>query len=96
MKIEFDTIAFFVYLRGEEAPLIVIEGLNMFWKDTQNRRIPNMMMTLKVRFKGEKNFRWHCVLLADQNKMGYQQEGVLVKYSIVYVNWRIRKGVFVC
>ena len=30
--IAFSKIAFCVYLRGEEVPLIVIEGLNMFWK----------------------------------------------------------------
>ena len=68
LKIEFDTIAFFVYLRGEEAPLIVIEGLNMFWKDTQNNRIHYMMMTLKGRFKVENNLRLNCVLLEDQTK----------------------------
>ena len=48
---EFSTIYFCVSLRREEVPLILIEGLNMFWKETRNHRIPHMIMTLKGRFK---------------------------------------------
>ena len=70
MTIAFATIAFCVSLQVEEVPLIVIEGLNMFWKEAWNHRIPHMMMTLKGRFKGENNIRWHCVLLEDQTKIG--------------------------
>ena len=51
-------------LRGEEVPLILIEGFNMFWKEILNHRILHMMMTLKGIFKGRKNLRWHFVLLA--------------------------------
>ena len=29
-----------------------------------------MMITLKGKFKGENNLRWHCVPLADQTKSG--------------------------
>ena len=50
--IALSNIAFCVSLRGEEVPLIVIEVLNMFWKETRNHLIPNMMMTIKGRFKG--------------------------------------------
>ena len=32
--IAYSTIDFCVYLQGEEVPLIAIEGLNMFWKET--------------------------------------------------------------
>ena len=42
----------------------------MFWKETRNYRIPHMMMTLKGRFKGENNLRWHCVPLEYQKKSG--------------------------
>ena len=42
----------------------------MFWKKTHNHCIPHMMMTLKRRFKGKNNLRWHCVPLADQTKSG--------------------------
>ena len=49
---------------------MVIEGLNMFWKKTQNHNIPHMMMTLKGRCKGRNNLRWHCVLFAYQTKCG--------------------------
>ena len=48
----------------------MIEGLNMFWKDTQNYRVPHMMMMLKGRFKGKNNIWWNCVLLNDQTKIG--------------------------
>ena len=68
--ISFSTIAFYVCLRGEEVPLIVIEGLNMLWKENRNHRIPHMIMTLKGIFKGENNLWWHCVPLADQTKGG--------------------------
>ena len=50
--------------------MIVIEGLEMFWKETRNDRIPHMMMTLKGRFKRENNLRCHCVPLADQTNSG--------------------------
>ena len=53
--------------------MIVIKGLNMFWKVTWNHRIPHMIMTLKGRFKGENNlggivFRWQI-----KRKVGYKQ-----------------------
>ena len=51
---EFSIIDFCVSLQGEEVTLIVIEGLNMFWKDTQNHLTPHMMMSPKEIFKGEK------------------------------------------
>ena len=54
----------------EEVPLIVIEGLNMFWKETRNHLIPHMMMTLKGEFKGINNLQWHCVPLEDQTNSG--------------------------
>ena len=68
--IELATIDFCVSLRGYDVPLIVIEGLNMFWKETRNHRIPHMMMTPKGIFKGENNLRWHCVLLEDKENSG--------------------------
>ena len=67
--IELSTIYFCLSLQGEEVPLIVIEGLNMFWKENWNHHIPNMMMTLKGRFKGGNNLRWHCVSLADKKRV---------------------------
>ena len=66
--IAFATITFCVSLQGKEFSLTVIEGLKMFWKETRNHCRPHMMMTLKVRFKGEKNLRRRCVPLADQTK----------------------------
>ena len=57
-------------LRGGEVLLIVIKGLYMLYKDTQNHCIPHMMMTLKGIFRGKNNLPWHCVLLTDQTKIG--------------------------
>ena len=68
--IPFTTIAFCVSFRWEKDPMIVIEGLKMFWKETQNHRIPHILMTLKGRFKGGKNMWWYCVPLAYQTKSG--------------------------
>ena len=50
--IEFDTIDFCVSLQRGEVPMILIESLNMLWKETQNHCIPHIMMTPKVIFKG--------------------------------------------
>ena len=47
-------------LWGEEVLLMIIKGLNMFWKDTQNYYIPHMMMTLKGRFIGKKSLVEFC------------------------------------
>ena len=40
----------------------------MFWKETQNHPIPQMMMTLKEIFRGENNLWWNCIPLAYQTK----------------------------
>ena len=66
--ISFATIAFCVSLRGGEAPLIIIVGLNMFLKDNKNHRIPHMMMTIKEIFKVKNNLLCHCVPLSGQTK----------------------------
>ena len=68
--IAFATIAFCVSLRGDEVVLIVIEGLNMLWKENRNHRIPHMMMTLKGKFKRENNLLCHCVPLSYQTNSG--------------------------
>ena len=52
LTIVFATISFSCLYKGGGGPLILIEGLNVFWKETQNHRIPHMMMTLKGIFKG--------------------------------------------
>ena len=66
--ISFMIIGFCISLRGEEVPLIVIEGMLAFWDETRVHKIPHMMITLKGKFKGENNLRWHCVPLADQTQ----------------------------
>ncbi len=66
----FCLIGFCISLRGEEVPLVVVDGLLQFWKETRDHRIPHIMITLRGKFKGENNLRWHCVPLADQTKSG--------------------------
>ena len=66
----FIIIGFCVSLRGEEVPLVAIEGLLTFWDETRSHNPPHTMITLKGRFKGENNLRWHCVPIADITKSG--------------------------
>ena len=64
----FIIIGFCLSLRGEEVPLVVIEGILQFWDETREHDIPHMMITLRGKFKGENNLRWHCLPLADLTK----------------------------
>lgn len=66
----FCVIGFCLSFRGEEVPLTVIEGLIRFWEETRNHQTPHIMVTLRGRFKGEQNLRWHCVPLADVTRSG--------------------------
>ncbi len=48
-------------LRGEEVPLISMEGLLTFWEKSKMKGDSHVMLTLKGRFKGEVDERWHLV-----------------------------------
>ncbi len=64
----FMLIAFGVGLRGEEVPLVLLEGLLHFWAETRmgNPHKRYMMITLLGRFKGEVDLRWHLVPISNQ------------------------------
>ena len=64
----FMLIAFGARLRGEEVPLVLLEGLLHFWTETWTGTAEEryMMMTLSGRFKGEVDSRWHMVPISDQ------------------------------
>ena len=64
----FMLIAFGAGLRGEEVPLVSLEGLLNFWTNTRTGTAEEryMMMTLSGRFKGEFDSRWHIVPISDQ------------------------------
>ena len=64
----FMLIAFGARLRGEEVPLVSLEGLLKFWMETRmgTEEERYMMMTLSGRFKGEVDSRWHMVPISDQ------------------------------
>jgi hypothetical protein len=68
-----DTICFILItfgagLRGEEVPLVLLEGLLIFWMDTRAGPEHYMMITLKGRFKGEVDSRWHVVPISNQTR----------------------------
>ena len=64
----FMLIAFGAGLRGEEVPLVSLEGLLHFWTETRAGTAEEryMMMTLSGCFKGEVDSRWHLVPISDQ------------------------------
>ena len=68
----FMLIAFGTGLRGEEVPLISLEGLLNFWEDTREGTVNKryMMMTLSRWFKGEVDLRWHLVPISDKTCLG--------------------------
>jgi hypothetical protein len=64
----FMLIAFGVGLRGEEVPLVSLEGLLQFWQETWevSADVRFMMMTMSGRLKGEVDSRWHLVPISDK------------------------------
>jgi hypothetical protein len=70
-----DTVCFMLLgfgarLRGEEVPLVNLEGLLTFWMETREEEDKYMMITLQGRFKGEVDQRWHVVLICDATRLG--------------------------
>ena len=64
----FVVIGFVASLRGEEVPLVSIKGLRAFWTETLPKRF--VMLTLRGRFKGEDNLKWHLVPVVDVTSSG--------------------------
>ena len=64
----FMLIAFGAGLRGEEVPLVSLEGLLHFWEETRRGEEEErfIMVTLSGRFKGEVDSRWHMVPISDK------------------------------
>ncbi len=60
----FVCIGFCASLRGEEVPLTSIKGIDTFWEESLNHSLPHIMITLRGRFKGEDDQRWHMVPIA--------------------------------
>ena len=70
-----DTVCFMLLgfgtgLRGKEVPLLSLEGLLTFWMETRDEEDKYMMITLKGRFKGEVDERWHIVPICDKTRLG--------------------------
>ena len=64
----FAVIAFALSLRGEETPMVSIDGLVEYWEETKRYQPPFIMVALRGRFKGEQNLRWHLLPMADMGK----------------------------
>jgi hypothetical protein len=70
-----DTVCFMLAamgagLRGEEVPLLSMEELLTFWEESQAAMDRFVMLTLKGRFKGEVDERWHLVPVSDNTQTG--------------------------
>ena len=61
-------IGFGVGLRGEEVPLVSLEGMLYFWEETgaEAEAQPYTMITLFGQFKEETGYRWHCLPLCEK------------------------------
>ncbi len=66
----FMLLGFGAGLRGEEVPLVNLEGLLTFWMETRGEEDRYMMITLQGRFKREVNQRWHIVPICDVTRWG--------------------------
>jgi len=62
--------AFGAGLRGEEVLLISLDRLLTFWDESRLDKDSHVMLTLKGRFKGEVDERWHLVSISDATHSG--------------------------
>ena len=67
----FIVLGFMFSLRGEEVPLTDLQGLISYWSAGKNATVPQLekhiMVTLRGKFKGEDNKRWHMLPLPDRS-----------------------------
>ncbi len=66
----FVCIGFSASLRGEEISLTSIQGMIEYWESSMRYRIPHVMVTLRGRYKGEHNLRWHMQPIAEITRSG--------------------------
>ena len=53
--------SFLAGLRGEEVPLLSLEGMLKHWAEAAASRLPHLVLALLGRFKGEEGERWHML-----------------------------------
>ena len=68
-----DTMCFALFgylngLRGEEIPLVSLRGMLHFWNAGAQDPEPFIMTTLRGRFKGENDERWHVLPIPDATR----------------------------
>ena len=56
-------------LQGEEVPLISLDGLLTFCDESRLDEDSHVMLTLKGRFKGEVDERWHLVPISNATRL---------------------------
>jgi hypothetical protein len=66
----FMLLAFTAGLQGKEVPLLLMEGLLMFWEESRTEEDRHIMLTQKGRFKGEVDERWPLVLVSNFTRSG--------------------------
>ena len=57
-------------LRGEDMPLISLDGLLTFWDESRLDTDSHIMLILQGRFKGEVDERWHLVPISNATRLG--------------------------
>ena len=55
-------------LRGEEVPLMSLQGMLRFYAQGRRAKIPHVALALQGRFKGEEGERWHMIPIAEQTR----------------------------
>ena len=67
----FIILDFMLLLRGEEVPLTDLQCLISYWSSGKDATVPQLekhiMVTLRGKFKGEDNERWHMLPLPDRS-----------------------------
>ncbi len=69
-RVCFTLLAFGAGLRGEEVPLVDLEGLLTFWMETHQEEDRHIMITLQGRFKGKVDQCWHIVPICNVTQSG--------------------------
>ena len=55
-------------LRGEEVPLLSLQGMRKFYAQSKVASILHVALALRGRFKGEDGERWHMIPIAEKTR----------------------------
>lgn len=63
--------SFLAGLRGEEVPLLSLEGMLKHWAEAAASRLPHLVLALLGRFKGEEGERWHMLPISEVTRSNF-------------------------